>query len=371
MSYIAHIETYIVDIPTVRPHKLSVTSMAVQSMVIVRVRDNEGREGVGEGTTIGGLAYGPESPESIKLNIDTYFVQHLLNQPLNNIKKLMLAIDKSCRGNAIAKSAIETALLDLQGKILGVPVSTLLGGACNSHLPCLWVLASGDTEQDIEEARALIAERRHNVFKLKIGSRHYKDDVAHVSKIKATLGDEISIRVDVNQAWDEPTATLAMAALQEVGVDLVEQPTPARDFSTLARLAQKCHMPILADESVLDATDGVNLSRAGFGGAVALKIAKAGGLTGALNLASVCHGAGFGLYGGTMLEGTIGTVASLHTWAALPKIQWGTEMFGPLLQKDDIVKVPLTYANNGVEIPTLPGLGVEIDEDKFSQYVRK
>jgi muconate cycloisomerase len=63
-----------------------------------------------------------------------------------------------------------------------------------------------------------------------------------------------------------------------------------------------------------------------------------------------------------MLEGTVGTVASLHAWSTLP-LQWGTEMFGPLLLKDDIVSVPLTFADGQVALPQT--LGVELDEDKL------
>ncbi|STV29323.1 L-Ala-D/L-Glu epimerase [Klebsiella pneumoniae] len=69
-----------------------------------------------------------------------------------------------------------------------------------------------------------------------------------------------------------------------------------------------------------------------------------------LALARVAQAAGIGLYGGTMLEGTVGTVASLHAWSTLP-LQWGTEMFGPLLLKDDIVSVPLTFADGQVALP--------------------
>nr|VXZ84307.1 Muconate cycloisomerase 1 [Klebsiella pneumoniae] len=65
-----------------------------------------------------------------------------------------------------------------------------------------------------------------------------------------------------------------------------------------------------------------------------------------------------------MLEGTVGTVASLHARSTLP-LQWGTEMFGPLLLKDDIVSVPLTFADGQVALPQTPGLGVELDEDKL------
>ncbi|MCK0536707.1 muconate/chloromuconate family cycloisomerase [Alcanivorax quisquiliarum] len=368
---IESVDAILVDIPTIRPHQLSMTTMGVQTMVIVRIKDSDGREGLGEATTIGGLAYGPESPEGIKLTIDHYFKPQLLGQPADALNTLRVALNRSSRGNNLAKSAIETALLDLFGKRLNQPLAALLGGALHTHLPVLWTLASGDTQRDIDEAKQLIAERRHCDFKLKIGSRALMDDVRHVAAIKAALGDQASVRVDVNQAWDEATAARGMAELQAAGIDLVEQPTPLKDFSALARLSAKFHIPILADESLADATDMYNLAAAGFSGAVALKIAKAGGPLRVLEQAAVARAAGIGLYGGTMLEGTIGTAASLHAWSTLETLHWGTEMFGPLLMKDDIVVQPLKFHDNGVELPTGPGLGIEIDEDKLARYQRK
>src|SRR5690606_9624327 len=255
-------------------------------------------------------------------------------------------------------------------KRLNRPLAELFGGAVRQHLPVLWTLASGDTDRDIDEARTLIAARRHCDFKLKIGSRPLMDDVRHVAAIKAAVGDEASVRVDVNQAWDESTAARGMAELQAAGIDLVEQPTPMKDFAALARLSAKFHIPILADEAVADATDMYKLAAEGFSGAVAMKIAKAGGPLRALEQAAVAQAAGVGLYGGTLLEGTIGTAASLHAWATLDHLQWGTEMFGPLLMKDDIVVQPLKYHENGVDLPTGPGLGAEVGEDKLAEYRR-
>ncbi|WGY48467.1 muconate/chloromuconate family cycloisomerase [Vibrio sp. ABG19] len=372
MSATIHsIETMLVDIPTIRPHKLSVATMGVQTMVIVRIKDSDGLEGIGEATTIGGLAYGPESPESVKVTIDTYFQPQLLGQPAGAINKLRVTLNKTVVGNNLAKSAIETALLDLEGKRLNKPVAELLGGRLHSHLPVLWTLASGDTSRDIDEAMSLIAQRRHCDFKLKIGSRALKEDIRHVVAIKQALGDSASVRVDVNQAWDEASAAIAMAAFQDGGVDLVEQPTPMKDFAALVRLSQKFELAILADEAVADGKDMYNLAAAGFSGAVALKIAKAGGPLQALRQASVAQAAGIGLYGGTLLEGTIGTAASLHAWSTLETLHWGTEMFGPLLMKDDIVVKPLQFHDNGVSLPTGPGLGIEIDEDKLAYYRRR
>ncbi|MDO6443427.1 MULTISPECIES: muconate/chloromuconate family cycloisomerase [unclassified Marinobacter] len=368
---IQSIEAILVDIPTIRPHKLSMTTMGVQTMVIVRMKDSDGLEGLGEATTIGGLAYGPESPESVKLTIDTYFKPQLIGHPVTEINTLRVRLNCAARGNNLAKSAIETALLDLQGKRLGCPVSDLLGGAVHRHIPVLWTLASGDTDRDVKEALGLIETRRHRDFKLKIGSRPLMEDVRHVAAIKNALGESASVRVDVNQAWDESMAAKGMAELQAAGVDLVEQPTPMKDYAALVRLSQKFHLPILADEAVADATDLYNLAATGFSGAVALKIAKAGGPVQALKQAAVAQAAGIGLYGGTLLEGTIGTVASLHAWSTLETLHWGTEMFGPLLMKDDIVVKPLDFHDNGVGLPLGPGLGVEIDEDKLTHYRRK
>ncbi|HIZ51613.1 MAG TPA: muconate/chloromuconate family cycloisomerase [Candidatus Pseudomonas excrementavium] len=368
---IQSIEAILVDIPTIRPHQLSMTTMGVQTMVIVRLKDSDGLEGLGEATTIGGLAYGPESPESVKLTIDTYFKPQLLNQPADNINTLRVMLDRSSRGNNLAKSAIETALLDLYGKRLNRPLADLLGGAVHQHIPVLWTLASGDTARDIDEAKTLMAAKRHCDFKLKIGSRAVMDDVRHVAAIKEAVGEQASVRVDVNQAWDEAAAAKGMAELQAAGIDLVEQPTPLKDFAALARLSAKFHIPILADEAVADATDMYKLAAEGFSGAVAMKIAKAGGPLRVLEQAAVAKAAGIGLYGGTMLEGTIGTAASLHAWSTLETLHWGSEMFGPLLMKDDIVVRPLNFHDNGVDLPRGPGLGVEIDEDKLAEYRRK
>ncbi|NWO55639.1 muconate/chloromuconate family cycloisomerase [Chromohalobacter israelensis] len=365
------IETHLVDLPTIRPHKLSMTTMACQTLVIVRMRHSDGIEGLGEGTTIGGLSYGPESPESIKRNIDTYLTPLLVGQPSANINLLRTRMSRHVRGNAIAKSALETALLDAQGKRLGLSVAALLGGAQREHLPVLWTLASGDTCKDIDEAFQRLDDRRHCDFKLKIGANAVDDDVRHVAAIKAALGDRASVRVDVNQAWDEATAVRGIAALQDAGIELIEQAIPAREFAGLVRLSQRFQVPMLADEAIQDARDAFTLAEGGFSGAYALKIAKSGGPCGALELAHVAQSAGIGLYGGTMLEGTLGTAASLHAWATLDTLTWGTEMFGPLLLQDDIVAEPLRYHEFGAELPKGPGLGITLDEDKLSHYRRK
>lgn len=135
------------------------------------------------------------------------------------------------------------------------------------------------------------------------------------------------------------------------------------------RLSQQIETAILADEAVATAYDGYRW-RSRVLPALRAENRQSRGPNSVLALARVAQAAGIGLYGGTMLEGTVGTVASLHAWSTLP-LQWGTEMFGPLLLKDDIVSVPLTFADGQVALPQTPGLGVELDEDKLHFYTRQ
>lgn len=367
---ITSVDALLVDLPTIRAHQLAMATMQQQTLVIVRLRASDGIEGIGEATTIGGLSYGEESPEGIKLTIDTYLAPALIGQDATNIHGAMARLNKVARGNRFAKSALETALLDAQGKRLGVPLATLLGGAVRDALPVLWTLASGDTARDIEEAERLLAERRHDTFKLKIGRRAVRDDVAHVAAIKRALGDRARVTVDVNQAWTEADAANGIAMLEAAGIDLIEQPIARDNRVGLARLAARFVVPIMADEAVTGPEDAMELARLGAADVFALKIAKSGGIFGMLRTAAVGDAAGIALYGGTMLEGSVGTIAAAHGFCTLPQLAWGTELFGPLLLKDDVVVERPAYRDFALRLPDGPGLGLALDEDKLAHYRR-
>jgi muconate cycloisomerase len=217
MVRVVDVDTFIVDVPTIRPHVLAMVTMRRQSIVLVRIRSSDGIEGIGEGTTIGGLSYGPESPEGIKLAIDTYIAPVLDTCDPSRVAATMATVGRHVTDNHIAKCAVETALLDAAGKRLGVPVSELIGGGrVRDRLAVAWTLASGDTSADIAEAEEMLDARRHSIFKLKIGKRTVAEDVAHVAAIKAALGDRASVRVDVNQGWDETDANRGRAMLAAV-----------------------------------------------------------------------------------------------------------------------------------------------------------
>jgi muconate cycloisomerase len=370
VTKIDQIETMILDIPTIRGHVLSMATMRVQTAVLVRVRFSDGSEGIGEGTTIGGLTYGPESPESIQSAIDTYITPALLGRSADDLNGALQLVDHLVKGNRIAKAAVEIALWDGLGKRLGVSVAQLFGGAVHSRLPVAWTLASGNSDTDIAEAEEMIAARRHNIFKLKIGKRAVAEDVAHVARIKAAVGDAASIRVDVNQAWSLQDARWGLRGLQDVGCELVEQPVRARYLNALRELTRAHEIAVMADEALNGPEDAVSIVARGAADVFAVKVAQSGGIKRASEVVAIGQAAGLGLYAGTMLETGLGTAAALQLFAGIEDLRWGSELFGPLLLTEDILATPIVYRDFTVEVPQGAGIGVTLDPDKIDFFRR-
>ena len=370
MTKIERIETTILDIPTIRGHVLSMTTMMTQSVVLVTVRFSDGSVGLGEGTSIGGMSYGPESPESIKTAIDTYIAPLIEGHAADDVNGVIALVEKAVRGNPIARCAVEIALWDGLGKRLGVPVSQLFGGAVRRAMPVAWTLASGKSETDIAEAEEMIAIRRHNIFKLKIGKRSVRDDLAHVEAIAKAVGDRASIRVDVNQAWSLIDARKGLAGLQAIGVDLAEQPIRIGSLAALRALTERTEVAIMADEQLNGPADALAVAAAQAADVFAVKIGQSGGLKRASEVIAIGEAAGIGLYGGTMLEAGVSTAAALQLFSTVAHLDWGTELFGPLLMKDEILAEPIAYRDFSVHLPEGPGIGAVLDADKVAFYAR-
>ncbi|MCO8043400.1 muconate/chloromuconate family cycloisomerase [Acinetobacter bohemicus] len=365
------VETLLLQIPTIRPHKMAVATMQTQTLVLVKITTEDGYVGWGEATTIGGLGYGDESPESVKVNIDTYFTPLLKALSGLNVAQTLQAIKKNINGNRFAKCAIQTALLDIQAQRLGLPLSEVLGGRLRDSVPVLWVLASGDTEKDITEAKKMIAAKRHNIFKLKIGSRPVEEDVEHVLAIKRALGKDISVRVDVNRAWSELEAIKGIQLLQDGGVDLIEQPCAIANLGAMQRLTRRFDIAIMADESLMGPQSAYQIATQNGASVFAVKIAQSGGLIEGCEVGTIAQLAGIDLYGGTMLEGPVGTIASAHVFSTFKNLAYATELFGPLLLTEDILKTPLNYQNFELQLPKGPGLGIELDDNKIDNLRRQ
>jgi muconate cycloisomerase len=365
------ISSTIVDVPTVRRHKLSNTSVTAQNYVIVQVKLENGVEGIGEAATLGGPRWSEESVESIKATIDTYLAPALQGCRADRFEVAGIRMAEAAKRNNAAKAAVETALFDAVGKSLGLPIHALLGGAVRDRFPVLWTLASGDAGQEIEEAQAKLAARLHRTFKIKIGAQAPQADMARLRRIATALDGKTTLIVDVNQGWDETTAVRHLPELADIGIQLVEQPLPAWNVEGLARLRQRANVPpILADECVFDAHDMLAVAKAHAADAVSLKLVKHGGFLALRKVAAVAEAAGIANCGGCLLESSVGAAAHLHAFATLPRLEWGVEHFGPQILVDDLVTEPLVFADFEVKLPDGPGLGLTLDAGKIRRFAR-
>jgi muconate cycloisomerase len=369
---IVSIHSVIVDVPTVRRHKLSQTSVTAQSYVLVRVRLANGVEGIGEAATLGGPRWSEESVEAMKANIDAYLAPALLGQRADRFAAAGMRMDQAAKRNNAAKAAIETALFDAVGKTLDLPAAALLGGTVRDRFPVLWTLASGDPAQEVEEAERKLQDRLHRTFKVKIGAQSPDADMARMRQLARALEGRADLIVDANQAWDETVAARCMPQLAEMGVLLVEQPVPAWNIGAMARLRLRAGTPpLLADECVFDAHDMLEVARAGAADAVSLKLVKHAGLLGMRQVVAVAEAAGIELYGGCLLESSVGAAAHLQVFATLRDLAWGCEHFGPQILTGEFVTEPLRFADFQVHLPTGPGIGVTLDEEKLRRYARR
>ena len=198
--------------------------------------------------------------------------------------------------------------------------------------------------------------------------RSVREDVAHVAAIKRAIGDHGTVRVDVNMAWTETDARLGIAALADAGCELVEQ--PVQSAAALGRLVRRFPIALMADESLQGPDSAFEMARNNSADVFAVKVEQSGGAFNAQRVAAIADAAGVELYGGTMLEGAVGTIISAQVFSTFANLQWGTELFGPLLLTEEILETPLDYSDFSLLVPHGPGLGITLDKDRLAHFTR-
>ena len=354
-------------LPTVRPHRLAMATITEHQLVLVRVRDGEGREGLGEAALI--LNYGEETQAGVCRVIEQDLAPQLIGHDPRAFEAVVTRMERRIKLNFYAKAAIEMACVDLAAKAAGLPASALFGGRVRDRLPVLLVLGTGSAEKDIAEAEGKLDQRLHNLFLVKIGHGEPAEDVGRAVAVKRALGDRASVRVDVNQRWDELTANRWIAALEDGGIDVIEQPIAASNIEGMRRLTERFAVTIMADEPIETIADAFAFARIGAADAFSLKVTKHGGLLNTRKVAAIAEAGGVSLFGGSMIESGIGTAASAQLFATLPSLHWGCQLFGPLLLKDDIAQERAGYQDFHLTVPEGPGFGVAVDEEKLVSIV--
>src|SRR6266545_8267929 len=243
-----------------------------------------------------------------------------------------------------ARSALDAALHDLQGRVTGVPVWRLLG-LRRLGPPTSWTIWLGDPD-DMGNRAAKVTDRFLRL-KLKLGARDGRD-LDRVRAVRETT--EVPLQVDVNEWWSLDEALDALPQLAELGVEYCEQPLPAGDPGG-PKLKERSPLPIYVDEDCHVAVDVPACSERAHG--VNIKLAKSGGIREAIRIAHVARALGLGVMLGCMNESGLAIAAGAQVASLCDHV----DLDGNLLLRED--PWPGVELVGGVQLPSeSPGLGV-------------
>jgi L-alanine-DL-glutamate epimerase-like enolase superfamily enzyme len=244
-----------------------------------------------------------------------------------------------------ARAAIDAALHDLQGKLLGQPVWRLLG-LRRAGPPTSWTVWLGDP--DDMARRAEKALDRFQRLKLKLGGGDGLD-VERVRSVHGAAGD-MPLQVDVNEAWSLDEALEAVSQLAELGVEYCEQPLAAGDAGG-PELKARSPVPIYVDEDCHTLGDVATCAERAHG--INVKLAKSGGIREAVRMVHAARGLGLGCMLGCMVESGLGISAGAQVASLFDHVDLDGNL---LLAHDPWPGVPFV---EGVQLPPdEPGLGV-------------
>jgi o-succinylbenzoate synthase len=331
--------------------------LARREIVLVRLRTDEGVEGLGEAVPL--LLRGGATLERI--------VGELRGSVAPRLARLDLGADPPATGvriprgvSAQAAAAIELARLDLAAKLAGKPLWRLLGAGSAEPVECNATLVAGPPTAVAADAERWLA-RGFRTFKLKVG---VPGDVGQVEAVREAVGPEAGIRVDANGVWSPDQAVLRLTAMERHRIELAEQ--PAADLEGLAAVRSQTAVPIAADESVTSDAEARRAVELDACHLATVKLAKVGGIGPARAIANRLP-----LYLSSALDGPVGIAAAAHALQAL-RDQGG---LAPLahglatqaLFADTIASVECELGDGLLRLPDGPGLGVVIDPDALER----
>ncbi|MCE2457623.1 MAG: mandelate racemase/muconate lactonizing enzyme family protein [Dehalococcoidia bacterium] len=276
-------------------------------------------------------------------------------------------------GGAIfcAIAGLDIALWDIKGKAFGVPISNLLGGARRDSIP-VYASSMRRDLNPLDEGRraASFVEQGYTGYKLHSavpGAIDHPADqtVDTVTEVRAAVGDDIDILVDVNGAFSVHHSIEIGAALEQLGVFHFEEPRPAQDLEGLAQIADALTIPIASGEMIYTHHEYRDLILKGRVDIIQPDIVKVPGFTEFLKIDALASAFNIPITVHNT-QPILSTVAHLHYCAASAMVPYSQEYnIEPISIRDEwpILKEPLQVVDGHIAVPTGPGLGVELDED--------
>ena len=322
------------EMPLVHVFRIARGEEAVARTAIVRVR-HDGRTGIGEAAPIS--RYG-ESVESVIAFFTTY------RPGVHDPYLLQRLLDPQIP--AAARAGLDIALHDYIGKVLDKPLYALLGLDPTLAPPTSFTIGIADPQTTLDK----VAEAAHfPILKIKLGSGTMQEQIETISAIRARYTG--LLRIDANEGWSVDEAIYMLDELKRYDVEYCEQPVAAGNPQWLRAIRERVDIPIVVDEDCIDAAslpalmgcvDGVNV-----------KLAKTGGIRGALETIHTARAMGMKVMIGCMVESGVAATAAAHI---APLADW-VDLDGPLLIRQDPYP-GVRYDGAMLMLPDAPGLGI-------------
>ena len=364
---------YALRIPFVESFRHRVTERRWSDSVVVRVRDEAGTEGFGEGMARPYVT--GETVDGMLQHLARDLWPALVERELppfadaTDLATLDALIPTTAVSGVIAanasRAALELAVVDCALRRGGRSLAALLPPRRRT-VTYSGVITAGPIERAIQHARQMRAVGLQHV-KLKVG---FADDVARVAALREVLGPDVSLRLDANGAWTVERAVEVLDAVAPLGIAAVEQPLPRGPVTELRRLKEAVRVPIMADESLLTPADAEALIAARAVDHFNIRVSKCGGLHRSAGMAARAATAGIGVQIGSQVgETAILSAAGRHLAASLPDVVFVEGSFGTLLLAEDVSVESVRFGHRG-EAPLLtgPGLGVRVREDRLRRH---
>jgi L-alanine-DL-glutamate epimerase-like enolase superfamily enzyme len=346
---IAALEAVPYALPFREPYVTARGRLDRREMVLVRLRTDEGPEGLGDAVAMS--LRGATDTAALARELDEMAAPALLGAEVAPDRPPAVPSGLS----PAARAAVEVAGLDLAAKLAGEPLWKHLGAGACEPVSCNATLVAGPPAAVAADSERW-ATRGFETFKLKVG---VPGDVGQVEAVRHAVGANARLRVDANGVWSPQEAVLRLTAMERHGIELAEQ--PAGDLEDLAAVRNQTAIPIAADESVNSAEDAGHASELGACQLATVKLAKVGGIAAATAIAAELP-----VYLSSALDGPVGIAAAAHAAQALrssgPWARLAQGLATQLLFSETIAASECEVSDGLLHLPAGPGLGVELDE---------
>jgi len=274
-----------------------------------------------------------------------------------------------------ALAALDIALWDLKGKLLGYPVYKLLGGAWRTSLACYASIggnASRSVDGVVEVVMRRVEKERPAAVKIRWdGDRTKQDfdipgDIAKARAVRKALGDDFVLGFDANNGYSVGGAIRVGRALEDLGYTWFEEPVQHYHVSAMGEVAQRLDITVSAGEQTYTLQGLKDLINAGVR-MVQPDIVKMGGITGLMQCAAIAHAHGVELVP-HQTQPSIGHLANIHVLSTIMHLSKPVELADNWERADSVfTKNPSEPINGRFELPSAPGLGMEFDEAEMKR----